>query len=377
MLKGGKPDGKEHWMKQPFWIVNSLLFFLVIFTLLVIYLSHMSIPERESIEPVYIAPQKDRKFDINIRKIYEDDLFGTYKKEQKPIKKDVFLPFPEPPSPQRAVIETAPVQKFLDPLDITLKGIVVISTDDAKNRAMIEDNKTKREDMYKVGDVIEDSQLMRIFRNKVIFLRSNGQQEVLYLREQDAKLDPAFAIIDGWDTVIQKINETNYLISPKEFAFRITNLAQFIDLIGLKSAYQKGKIIGCQVGSLKMASLGLRLGLKTGDIILSINNVPATDTANRLKIYNNVIGLALDDTIKIELLRNKQRKTLHYTLQEFGMNILDESKKINSSVPLIIQPIKEDKKEAILKEKHKFAPTVKEIRVRERENMLQKGKIFQ
>ena len=42
----------------------------------------------------------------------------------------------------------------------------------------------------KTGDVIEDAQLMRIFSNKVVLVRSNGQQEVLYLREKDAKTDP-------------------------------------------------------------------------------------------------------------------------------------------------------------------------------------------
>jgi len=282
-------------MKHPFWIVNSLLFFLVIFTLIFIYTSRVPVPERESIEPVYIPPKKDRKLDINIRKIYEDDLFGTYKKELKPVRQDFTTPFPEPPPPQKTSITAVSTPKFLDPLDITLKGIVVISTNDTKNRAIIEDNKTKREDMYKVGDLIEGAQLIRIFRNKVIFLRSNGQQEVLYLREQDAKFDPAFAIIDGWDNVIQKVSENNYLISPKEFIFRVTNLAQFIDILGLTSAYQKGKSIGCRIGTLGLESLGVYLGLQTGDIILTINDIPAFNTPNRLKIYNKILTFQLID----------------------------------------------------------------------------------
>jgi len=337
------------------------------------YVSRVRMPERESIEPVYIPPKKDRKLDINIRKIYEDDLFSTYKKELKPIQQDFTTPFPEPPPPQATAMPAIATPEFLDPLDITLKGIVVISTNDTKNRAIIADNKTKREDMYKVGEIIEDAQLIRIFRNKVVFLRSNGQQEVLYLREQDAKFDPAFAIIDGWDSVIQKVDDNNYLINPKEFVFRTTNLAQFIDVIGLTSSYQKGKSIGCRVGNLQPESLGVYLGLRTGDIILSINGTPATDTPNRLKIYNDIIALPLNETITVELLRNKQKRIVTYTLQELDTEDQD-AKKIATQVPTIIRPLQKEKKEAILKERHKLAPTIKEIRIRERANMFEKGK---
>lgn len=55
---------------------------------------------------------------------------------------------------------------------------------------MIADNKTNQEGTFKVGDTVQDAQLIRIFSNKIILLRNNGQQEVLYLREQDAKLIP-------------------------------------------------------------------------------------------------------------------------------------------------------------------------------------------
>ena len=37
---------------------------------------------------------------------------------------------------------------------------------------MIQDNKTMQEGTYKVGDLIQDAQLIRIFKNKIIFLTS-------------------------------------------------------------------------------------------------------------------------------------------------------------------------------------------------------------
>ena len=117
------------------------------------------------------------------------------------------IPFPEPPAQQKIVIPAIIEPEFLDPLQVTLKGIIVVSSNDSKNRAMIQDNKTMQEGTYKVGDLIQDAQLIRIFKNKIIFLRLNGQQEVLYLREQDAKVDPAYSLSHEWDTVVKKTGQ--------------------------------------------------------------------------------------------------------------------------------------------------------------------------
>ena len=364
-------------MKHPFWIVNSALLFLVLLALIFIYFSRVRLPERESIELIEIKPTKERRLDINISKIYENDLFDTYKKELPGVKSlDLAIPFPEPPAPQEVAIPELPKPEFLDPLDITLKGIIVVGTNDAKNRAIIQDNKTKQENTYKVGDTIEDSQMIRIFRNKVIFLRTNGQQEILYLREQDAKFDPAYALIDEWDMVVQKIKKNNYLISPKVFASRIKNLGQLIETLSLTTAYQKGKSIGCRIGQLEKDSLGMNLGLQPGDIILKINNISARTTSERLSIYKAITVLGIDDIISVDFIRNKKEQTITYTLKNFST--IKETGEGETETPqkgkASISPLKAKEKEKILRQKHKFAPTVQEIRKQERRNMFERGK---
>lgn len=371
---GEKPMQRIIGMRHPFWIVNTSLFFLVLLALLFIYISRIRIPERESIEPVEVRPTKERRLDINIRKIYENDLFDTYKKELPGVKPiDLTIPFPEPPQPQDIKIPELPKPEFLDPLDITLKGIIVVGTNDAKNRAIIEDNKTKREDTYKVGNTIEDSQLIRIFRNKIIFLRTNGQQEVLYLREQDAKFDPTYALINGWDTVIQKVKDKNYIVSPTELTKRIKNLGQFIEMLSLTTAYKQGKSIGIRIGQFEEQSLGQALGLQKGDIILNINDIPATTTEERLNIYQAITALNQNDIITLKLLRRKQEKVTTYTLKDFATETAStegEQLKETASISLL----KQKEKEEILKQRYKFAPTIKEMHKQERRNMLEKGK---
>lgn len=362
-------------MKHPLWIINSTLFLLLVLALFFIFFSRVSIPEREDIEPVlYSKIKKEKKLQINITQIYQADLFGTYAAAQAQPDMPEEEPFPLPPEPQAAEIPELPKPQFLDPLDITLRGIFMVSTDGARNRTIITDNKTKKEASYKIGDTISDSQLIRIFANKIILLRSNGQQEVLYLREQDARLDAGYAMIDEWNTIAKPISTTVFMIDPYAFIKRITDLGQFIEMLHLITAYKQGKSIGVRIGKLDEKSIGSVLGLQAGDVITQIDGTEATNIESRLEIYKNILQKKENDTVIVKLVRNKQPLTFEYILKEL---VPEEGQKETPKQQYILQKIEEEEKVKILKQKYEFAPTLEEIRQRERQNMLHKGQMPQ
>ncbi len=362
-------------MRHPLWILNSTLFLCVIVALGFILVSRQPEPTWESVEPSTQArPLAKKVSEINISKIYDYDLFDTYQRTfPDTTRPDYVMPFPEPPQPQPVEIPQEPKPQFLEPLKITLKGIIVVSNDDSKNRAIVMDTTTKHESIHKVGDTIEDAQLIKIFNNKVIFLRANGQQEVLYLRQKDAQLDPTYAVLDGWKGVAQQIGDNHYLISKKEITNHITSLANFIDLLEITTVYQQGKSIGCRIGNISRDSLGAELGLYPGDIITHVNDIPATDTHDRLVIYKKIVGMQTKDTIAVHLLRRKVPMTVRFTLLDELPVIADSSNKSGEIKQTPQQIANEQVK--LLQEQYKLAPTLRDIRTQERNNMLQKGKI--
>lgn len=364
-------------MRHPFWILNSAITALLILTFLFIAFSRQHIPYREPIEIEVVPAErvKQNELRINISKIYENDIFDTYQKEfPKAIAPIKEITLPPPPLLTTPKAPAIPKVEFLDPLNITLKGIViVVSNDNDKHRAIIQDNATKNEMTYKVGNMIEDAQLIRIFNNKVIFLRSNGQQEVLYLREKDAELDPNYTILNGWSDVVQRIDNEHYLINPTTFLARIQDLAQFIDILDVTTAYQKGQSIGCLIGTVNNNSLGAALGLKTGDIIVDIDNIPAADTQQRFTIYKNIIAKKSNESTHVHILRNQQALTLVYTLEDFS--ILDKLEKISPAKNLELEEKMKEKQLKALHEKSSLVPPVQDLKKRERQNMLSKGKV--
>lgn len=358
-------------MRQPFWIVNSALLLLACIAAGFIYFSRPEIPERVDIEPApYRMPTQTESTKININKIYEHDLFDTYQRELIPTESPEQIgPLPEPPAPMAIRIPEEPKPQFIEPLPISLKGIIIVLSDDTKNRAIIMDNRTNKEGSFKVGDIIEDAQLIRIFSNKIILMRANGQQEVLYLREKDAKLDPTYASIDGWDGVITPTRPYHYTINTAEFLNRIQSLGQFIDTLEVITAYRQGQSVGCRVTSTGPGSLAQALGLTKDDLILKVNDISVAETSNRLAIFKEISGLKTNDTITVTLLRNNQEITLNYVLQEVRTARKQE---VGQKKPSPEQAAVEQRKQ--LEQKGTFAPTLKEIRDREKANMLEKGK---
>ncbi len=327
------------------------------------------LPKRSKIEPTKPETQESTETPpIYIEKIYEHDLFGTYQEKAVSPHEKALPTLPPAPKPQVAVVPPIPTPQFIDPLNITLKGILVMSSQEDKNRAIIQDNKTTAEKTYKVGDAVEDAQLIRIFSNKIILLRSNGQQEVLYLREQDAQLDPAYAAIASWADAIQEVKKDQFVINTTEFLLRIKNLAQFIDLLGLTTAYKDGKSVGCRVGEIEDKSLGFYLGLKSGDIIKTINGVPTNTTDERLKIYKDILATQDEGVIQVVLMRHNEESELLFTVQSNKPSKRDQQK-----IALAAQE-EEQKKQKILEQKHAFAPTMQEIRMHEKELMQKQGK---
>jgi len=325
-------------MIHPFWILNSALLALLFIAYALLQLLQIRIPERSVIQSK--AKQLSEQITlVNIEKIYKKDLFNTVKEEkQKPVIAPE--PLPKPPeiprvsAPGLPNLQTEP--KFLDPLNITLKGIFFVGTNKKENSAIVQNNTTNEEITITVGSKVQDATIMKIFRNKIVILRLNGQQEILYLREEDAKIDNAYGYSDDWSDVIAKINDYEYSINFQEFAVRIANISELLYILGITTAYKNGKSVGCRIGVIDAKSLGSFLGFRTGDIITMINDKPVLTTQDRLNALQYIEKEKVE-TIVLQGIRNGKKITLTYLLKNAIVrpffDLKNNKKIINGSAP--------------------------------------------
>lgn len=364
-------------MKQRFWILNLGLLLLLCALLGFAFFHKVQLPSAYQIEPIaVVAPVTQQKFDaIDLLKIYRNDLFYTISPEQTKLEKpDYIKQIPPPPEP---IIVPAPAieqPKFLDPLAITLTGTFMFN-DDAKNRAIILNNKTKEEITYKIGDEIEDAQLVKIFSHKVLLIRSNGQQETLYLGQDDANIDAGKFDKKDWKHVVKKVGTNTYLVDPEEFINEIKSLSIFIDLFDLSTAYKQGKSLGAKIGMTEPASLASTLGFNRGDIITAINDLPVTTTNERLAVQQKLSGLPKESVITISLLRNNQPETIVIKLGVITPPLAPLAPATSQAQPTATQQrfeqeIEDNENRALLQKREKFAPTLRELRLQEKRNIV-------
>ena len=366
-------------MKSPIWILNSTLAVLFLLVLVLILFTQKTAPKRKPLAPdmTNIAPIKKDVSKVNLVRIYESDLFNTYIKPAPPAVEDkAAKPLPQPPLPMPLPTPQPQNPQFLPPLDITLKGIIY-TNNDTENRAIIANNKTKQEEIYKVGDKVGDADLIRIGKNKIFLIRVNGQQETIFITAADAQKDPIYTRDASWNLVVRKATDGHYIVDPKSFVHRITNLAQFIDMLDMTTAFEKGKSVGCRIGRMSPQSIGPSLGLAYGDIIISINGIHTTTTKDRVAIYNQIKDLGLDATIKVVVLRQDREVEVVYKLQKIAKT--EEESGLAMGTQLAAQAkttpktIKNNTSASVLAESSKLNPMAQNLNKRDQHAMLRHG----
>lgn len=303
-------------MKNPLWIINSALAVLVCLLFILMVALKSSLPKRESLSAHAVAPVQNNLARVIPARIYENDLFKTYVKpviQAPPVAEENFNP-PPPPQPKSFAKKPKSAPEFLPPLDIELKG-VIFNSNSFYSRAIIMNRKTKQETLYKIGDAIEDAHLIYVGKNKVMFIRSNGQQESLFVTAEDAQKDPIYAPSQT-TSAVEKIDDTNYIINIDQFTKEINNLAQLLDALDITTAFDKGQSIGCHIGKISLKSIGAALGLRQGDVIVSINNIPTNTTSQRVKIYKELEKADNNQYVPVVILRGGRTVDITYTLHK-------------------------------------------------------------
>lgn len=373
-------------MRQPLWLINISLLLLLGVAELVFIALHVSIPRRVSLHPDEVKlEEKTTAFDVEIKKIYGvNDLFGTYVPDVPVIAPGVAeekipeIPQAPPPIPLQIPVEKPPV--FIAPLSATLKGVIYMHDDQDKSVAIIMFKDSKQEHNYRIGEMIQDAQILKIFPNRIIVVRSNGQQETLYLRDQDAKKDFAYDEQKTLEEFKVVLKDDEHVIPLPLFLKQVHSLGQFIDKLDITTVYKKGKSIGCRIGNAGKDTLGGKLGFENDDIIKKIDTFTITDLHSRVEVYDHIIKKTIGDKVTVELERSGSSVTMTFLLGHDPKDIhaqqehpLAKKKSPTKTSQRVVRDIEEHKKK-ILEQRVKLAPTAHQIQMDEQRKLLEARK---
>ena len=250
--------------------------------------------------------------------IVERNIFGaTEKAEPPPVVEEKVEP-----------IET------LQETSLQLSLLGTIAGDAQSARAIIFDQRQKSQDLYRVGDTVQNAEIRQILRGKVV-LRHDGKDEILSMVEGE-ELPGAGAATDRTSkrggraarrtrsrpesieeaeeepVETGEVEQEIIALSQDELQDSMDNLNELLTQVRVRPYFRQGKPEGFIVSQIQPDSVFEKLGLLNGDIIASVNGKQMSSPEEAFQLYNS---LKSGSQVSIEITRRGQRKLLTYTIQ--------------------------------------------------------------
>ena len=247
-------------------------------------------------------------------KIVERNIFGATEKVEAPV---------EEVGPIEVLEETS--------LQLSLLGTIAGDTD--SGRAIILDQRKRSQDIYRVGDSVQEAEIRQILRGKVI-LRHGEKDEVLLMVEGDEKDKSAKPKIAATadrrrrpgrqagrptrSSPHEEVSETGAIeeetisISQDVLQNSMNDINELMTQVRVRPYFRRGKPEGLIVSQIRPDSVFANLGLMNGDIISSVNGKEMSSPEEAFGFYNS---LKSGGEVSIEITRRGKKKMLNYDIQ--------------------------------------------------------------
>ncbi len=171
--------------------------------------------------------------------------------------------------------------------------------------AVIEDQKTREQALYRPGDAIQNATVKLVLRHKVV-LTVGGRDEVLAVEEPGvtrSAAGPARATGPAAEPVQPVVVPADQIEKAMENVGDLLNQATF------RPHIEDGKAAGISITGIKPNAIFRRLRLRNGDIITGVNGMPIASVDDAVKAMSS---LSPDGPVQVKVKRRGQEEVLEY-----------------------------------------------------------------
>lgn len=187
--------------------------------------------------------------------------------------------------------------------DFELKGTVAGNS--SFGFIFIEERDSHKQKLYRLGDNIGSSKLIKITRNTATF-RSGGKETTLRVKSTiEGSLLP-----DSPDAPTNRAASRSMTLNKKMVSERLTDLKSLMNNAVVRPFLNKGVQEGYIISRIAPNSLYEQMGLQNGDIIIDINNKPIRGADNLLQTVNLMQS---GGSIVVNVKRNGKIETINYS----------------------------------------------------------------
>lgn len=189
----------------------------------------------------------------------------------------------------------------LSELKLRLVGTNI--SQDSKSPFAIVENAKKEQDVFDVGEsIFGQAKLVEVFPNK-INIEYRGAIETLVLDENFSS---------GSGEISGNSDGTSFSVPEAELNENLENLPRLLSQARAVPYFRDGESIGMRLFAIRRDSLYQKLGLKNGDILLSVNGNSLSDPTQALKLFEQ---LKTERSISVDVERGGVEKKINYSIE--------------------------------------------------------------
>ena len=194
----------------------------------------------------------------------------------------------------------------LKPTDLNLKLLGTITGDKQEAYAVIENLAVKEQDLYRIGDTIQNATVKMILREKVV-LNVNGKDEILGIEKVGGSQQLRKASPELGGTSSQNIT-----VKRSQIDTAIKDVNTLMKQIRIRPNFKNGKPDGFRLTGIRPNSIFYNMGLKSGDIIMGVDGKDIESVDDALKFYQT---LQSSSRVQLQIKRRGQLKTIDYHIE--------------------------------------------------------------
>ncbi len=191
------------------------------------------------------------------------------------------------------------------PLKIRLVGTNTTSKD--SSFAIVENAKGREQDIFKLDEELfgTGATLKEINKESIKVLIS-GRTETFEIEEGSGGGG------SGGSNTQSSGDGSDFSVDEQELTQALENLPRLLSQARAVPFFRNGKSIGMRLFAIRRGSMYEKLGLKNGDIVLSVNDNSLEDPAQALKLFEE---LKSERSIGVVVERNGSEKNLNYSIE--------------------------------------------------------------
>ena len=180
--------------------------------------------------------------------------------------------------------------------------------------AVIEESGTRKQNLFRVGDAVQEATVKLILREKVV-LNVKGKDEILELEKPVASKGRVYQPASQRPTGSQArrpARTRRITLRRSQINNALEDVNKLMSQVNIKPHFQDGQPDGLMLSRIRPNSIFMRMGLRNGDIITGVNGNNIQTVEDVMGFYEN---LKTAERLSLQMKRGGRPRTIEYTVR--------------------------------------------------------------